>query len=127
MAVCRSETYKLPSDVLEGSIPFKNLIKDDIKEVELFAVPPEVNENLSEDQIVELVTIVNKLAIYEEVSPVILSGQMVQCYIVKSDDSVLTIKCLNPYLIIDDVWYKAKYEPCEELNHFVNNILKTGS
>ena len=30
----------------------------------------------------------------------------------------------NPFLVIDGVGYKTKYEPCEALNHYANRLLE---
>ena len=29
----------------------------------------------------------------------------------------------NPFIIIDGIGYKCKYEPCEALNHYANELM----
>ena len=107
-------------------MPFENFQKDDIKEVKLFVVPPEVEIALSKEQIAQLVDILNKIVINKKAlffKENEMVGQLVQIQIVKSDNSILTIKELTPYLSINDTWYETQYEPCEELNQFANEII----
>ena len=36
-------------------------------------------------------------------------------------------KLYNPFLIIDGVGYKTKYEPCQALNSYANELLNSGT
>lgn len=111
--------------ITEGNMPFENLVRDDVQEVKMFTEPLQTEVSLSEDQIIQLIEILNKVIIYEQISSQTLVGQMIQYQIVKTDGSTLTLKAITPYIIMDDVWYKAEYEPCEELNQLANKVLKT--
>lgn len=104
---------------------FENIVVEDIREIKLFIEAPGFEKILSNEEIKELISIFDKMIIYE---PIIvdesLSGQMVQIKITKSDDSIVILKSITPYFIINDIWYSAKYESCEELNQFTNKIIK---
>ncbi|MPW26174.1 hypothetical protein GC105_10270 [Alkalibaculum sp. M08DMB] len=108
-----------------NGMPFHDFKDDDIKGVKLFVVPPEVEVSLSKEQKTQLVDILNNIVIDKKVSfkEDKYVGQLVHIQIVKSDDSVLIIKAFGSYLFIDDVWYDAQYEHCEELNQFSNEII----
>lgn len=109
--------------VIEGEYPFKNLDKDEIEEVSLLTSSPGKGLPLTKKRIDQLVELLNKIVIYNQASPETLNGRMVQYTITKLDGSTLTIKEINPYFIIDNVWYNTKYEPCEELSQFADTIL----
>ena len=40
------------------------------------------------------------------------------------DGSTTQVVAYNPFVIIDGVGYRTKYEPCEALNAFANRLLR---
>lgn len=52
------------------------------------------------------------------------SGQAVIFMLTMADGTQIEIVAYNPFLIIDGVGYKTKYEPCEALNHYANMLLE---
>ncbi len=52
------------------------------------------------------------------------SGQGVTFTLVMIDGTQTSIMEYNPFLVIDGVGYKTKYEPCEALNHYANRLLE---
>ncbi|MDF2588490.1 MAG: hypothetical protein K0S41_2331 [Anaerocolumna sp.] len=106
-----------------GTKPFTKLTKNEIKEVTVKLLPPNVTKSLNEEEIVKLTEILNDVVIYnKDNSYTEYNGQAVIYTIVKKDGSELEINAYNPFLIIDGVGYKTKYEPCEELNALGNSI-----
>lgn len=106
-----------------GTKPFTKLKKIEIKEVTVKLLPPNVTKSLNEVEIFKLTEILNDVVIYnKDNSYTEYIGQAVIYTIVKKDGSELEINAYNPFLIIDGVGYKTKYEPCEELNALGNSI-----
>ena len=106
-----------------GKKPFKELSVDDIKSVSVELLPPQKSFDLSSDDIIKLTEILNSVVIYnKDSSHDQYNGQAVIYTITKTDGTILTINAYNPFLIIDSVGYKTKYEPCEELNALGNRI-----
>lgn len=51
------------------------------------------------------------------------AGQAAVFSVTLLDGSQMEVTAYNPFVIIDGVGYKCKYEPCEELNDFANELL----
>ncbi len=117
------EQANIEDSTTEESKPFIDLTNDDVVGIKIFVASLKSEISLSEDEILEMVDLLNKVVIYEEVVEETIAGQMIQIKINKVDDTSIIVKCANPYFIIDDVWYKAEYEPCEEINKYVNEII----
>lgn len=67
--------------------------------------------------------ILHKVVIYKEDNAYTeYAGQGVSYEITKTDGTITRIIAYNPFVIIDGVGYKTKYEPCEQLNWLGNNI-----
>ena len=106
-----------------GTKPFKNLTTDEIKEVTVELLPPDVTISLNEENIFALIDILNDVVIYNKDNTYgMYNGQAVIYTIVKTDGTQITVNAYNPFLIIDGVGYKTKYEPCEELSVLGNDI-----
>jgi len=43
-----------------------------------------------------------------------------------ADGAQEKITAFNPFVIINGVGYKAKYEPCERLSRYANQLLSAG-
>ncbi len=110
---------------LSGKKPFKVLQMDDVIKVEVLVQPPNTTKEISDSaQIQKLVEILNNVTIYKkDNSWREYSGQYVQYTITKKNREVITIGAYNPFLIIDDIGYKTKYQPCEDLNALANSII----
>jgi len=71
----------------------------------------------------ELVDILHKVVVYsQDDSYTEYNGQAVIFDLTKTDGTQIRINAYNPFIIIDGVGYKAKYEPCEKLSR-LGNIL----
>jgi len=111
-----------------GQKPFENLKKEEIKEVTLELYPPNTKTTLKENEIEKLVEILQNVVIYNEDNTYGQNnGQIVIYKIIKMDDTVIEIQAYNPFLVIDGIGYKTKYEPCEELSNLGNKIGDTNN
>ena len=103
--------------------PFLYLSADDISEVTVELIPPFVSHVLNRYEIKELTNILHDVEIYEQDDSYNhYYGQAVNFVITKTDGSKIEIIDYNPFIVIDGVGYRTKYEPCEELNKFANDI-----
>ena len=53
-------------------------------------------------------------------------GQTVLITLTMADVAQEKITAFNPFIIINGVGYKAKYEPCERLSRYANQLLSAG-
>jgi len=116
-----------PTEDLSDEIkPFENLSDKEISSVTVELLPPDIKVDLNGEQISELVAILKTVEIYEEDNSYRDNyGQAVIYSIIKNDGTQLTIMAYNPFIVINDIGYKTKYEPCEELNLLGNTITET--
>jgi hypothetical protein len=104
-------------------IPFKDLSAEEISEVSVQLLPPDVTLRLNESEINDLVKILHSVVIYNrDDSYKNYNGQAVSYIISKTDGTTMRITAYNPFLIIEGTGYKTKYEPCEQLNRLGNQI-----
>ncbi len=108
---------------LIGSHPFKNLTVEEIASATVELYPPDTKAELNSQEIEDLVGILHEVVIYkEDNSYTEYNGQGVVFEITKTDGTITRINAYNPFIIIDGVGYKTKYEPCEQLSRLGNNI-----
>ena len=106
--------------------PYKDLSAEDISSATVELRPPHVTVDLSEEEIQELVAVLQTVETYEKDNSYSdYAGQGVIYTLTKTDGSTEKIMAYNPFLVINDVGYKTKYEPCEELNALGNTTAKT--
>lgn len=106
-----------------GKQPFKDLSVNEISSVSVQLLPPDETYDLNEKEIIQLLNTLNKVVIYNKDSSYNeYVGQAVIYSITKTDGSKITVNAYNPFIIFDGMGYKAKYEPCEELNALGNRI-----
>ena len=51
-------------------------------------------------------------------------GQAVMYTILKTDGTQTTVMAYNPFIVLDGAGYRCKYDPCEALNQFANNLIR---
>ena len=108
---------------LVGAKPFKDLSENDISSATVELYPPDVNIDLSDNEIKELVPILQTVVIYNQNDSYSeYDGQAVIYSLTKTDGTQETIQAYNPFVVVNGVGYKTKYEPCEKLNAFGNHI-----
>ena len=71
------------------------------------------------------VTYLKDVVIYnEDNSYTEYNGQGVTFTLTMTDGTQISIMAYNPFIVIDGVGYKTKYEPCEALSNYANRLLK---
>lgn len=108
--------------VFSGQKPYKNLRAEDIASAIVYLAPPDKTIQIVE--IKELVTYLKELVIYnEDNSYTEYDGQAVIFTLTMFDGSQEEIMVYNPFVVINGTGYKIKYEPCERLNRYANQLL----
>lgn len=101
---------------------------EDVAAVTAWAVPPDKEAVLGEEEINELVEILSTVAVYcKDNSYNEYSGQWVEFRITKADGSQLEVAAYAPFIIINGEGYQAKYEPCQKLNGLGNRVIEAAS
>lgn len=102
--------------------PFKDLEAADITSASVRLSPPDTTIQIVETE--ELVSYLNEVVIYnKDNSYTEYAGQAVIFTLSLADGSQVEIIAYNPFIIIDGIGYKCKYEPCEALNHYEDGTL----
>jgi hypothetical protein len=108
--------------VLSGKKPFKNLSATNVESATVLLIPP--NETIKITDIEELTGYLRDVVIYnEDNSYTEYSGQGVIFTLAMTDGTQVEVEAYNPFIIIDGVGYKCKYEPCEALSNYANRFL----
>ena len=85
--------------------------------------PP--GETIQITEMTELVNLLKDVVIYnEDNSYTEYCGQGVIFTLTMANGTQTSIMAYNPFLVIDGVGYKTKYEPCEALNQYANMLLE---
>ena len=106
---------------LSGRRPFKDLGAADIISANVRLSPPDTTIQITETE--ELVSYLNEVVIYsKDNSYTEYAGQDVTFMLNLSDGSQVKITVCSPFVIIDGIGYKCKYEPCEALNNYANEL-----
>lgn len=110
---------------LIGSKPLRGLTAGEVTSATVELYPPDATLELTQEDIKELVPILNRVVTcqrddtYGE-----YCGQAVIFTLTKTDGTQLRVQAYNPFIVIDGVGYRTKYEPCEDLNQLGNDILR---
>lgn len=104
-----------------GEKPFADLEASDIQRATVTLSPPDATYSVVE--LKELVSYLQNLVIYEEDNSYTeYAGQAAIYTLIMADGTERTVTAYNPFLIVDGVGYRTKYEPCEALNRYGNAI-----
>lgn len=110
------------STFIGGKKRFKDLKSSEIVSATVRLIPPDKSIQITD--IEELTEYLNAVVIYnEDNSYTEYDGQGVIFTLILSDGTQIEIMAYNPFLVIDGVGYKTKYEPCEALNAYANKLL----
>lgn len=116
-----SVTVIMMAVVVSGRKPYKDLEAVQIVSATVQLSPPDKTIQIAEMK--ELVDLLKDVVIYnEDNSYSEYAGQGVTFTLVMTDGTQTRIMAYNPFLVIDGVGYKTKYEPCEALNHYANML-----
>ena len=111
--------------ISRGKMPYKDLKASDIVSAAVYLSPP--NETVQITDVEELVSYLSEVTIYnEDHSYTDYCGQTVLFTLTMADGTQKKITAFNPFVIINGVGYKAKYEPCERLSRYANQLLSAG-
>lgn len=104
--------------VFMGRKPFKDL---NIASVTVKLSPPDETIQIAEpealEELLEDVVIYRQDDSYRE-----YAGQAVTFSLTLEDGSQMLVTAYNPFIIIDGVGYRCKYEPCERLSSYANRL-----
>ena len=104
-----------------GERPFADLEASDLQRATVTLSPPDETYHVVE--LKELVGYLQDLVIYEEdESYTEYAGQAAIYTLTMADGTERTVTAYNPFLIVDGVGYRTKYEPCNALNQLANDI-----
>ena len=108
--------------LFSGHRPFKNLTAEDITSANVRLSPPDTTIQISETE--ELASYLNEVVIYnKDNSYTEYVGQGAIFTLSLADGSQVEITAFNPFIIIDGIGYKCKYEPCEALYNYANRLM----
>ena len=111
--------------ISRGKMPYKDLKASDIVSVAVYLSPPDETVQITNAE--ELVSYLRKVTIYnEDTSYTDYCGQTVMFTLTMADGSQEKITACNPFVIINGIGYKTKYEPCEQLSRYANKLLNAG-
>ena len=111
--------------ILRGKMPYKDLKASDIVSATVYLSPP--NKTVQIKDVEELVSYLGEVTIYnEDPSYNDYCGQTVLFTLTMADGTWEKITSFNPFVIINGIGYKAKYEPCERLSRYANQLLSAG-
>lgn len=105
--------------------PFKDLGASDIALATVQLTPPDKTIRIVEME--ELAALLRDVVIYEQDNSYReYCGQAVVFSLTMKDGSYTRLMAYNPFLVIDGVGYRTQYEPCEALNQYANELLRSG-
>lgn len=108
---------------MQGTRPFRNLEAEDIAAASIELLPPD--QTIAVENLEELTGYLQQLVIYQpDQSYSEYAGQAVVVTLEMKDGSRMEIVEYNPFVIIDGVGYRCKYEPSEQLNRYANQLLE---
>lgn len=103
--------------------PFRDLDSSEIESATVRLIPPDKTIQIMEKD--QLADFLNDVVIYNrDDSYTEYDGQGVIFTLTMSDGTQTEIMAYNPFLVIDGVGYRTKYEPCNALNSFANRLLR---
>lgn len=112
------------ASAMAGRRPYKDLTAADILAATVRLTPPDITLEIADPS--ELVSCLNQVVIYaRDDSYTDYAGQGVVFTLHLADGSTTDIMAYNPFLVIDGAGYRTKYEPCEALSRYANELLSS--
>lgn len=113
------------ASAMAGRRPYKDLTAADILSATVQLTPPGITLEIPDTA--ELAEYLSQAVIYgRDDSYTEYTGQAVRFTLHLADGSTTDIMAYNPFLVIDGVGYRTKYEPCEALSRYANELLSSG-
>lgn len=111
--------------ISRGKMPYTDLKAPNIASATVYLSPPDETVQIADVE--ELVSYLSEVTIYHEDNAYTdYCGQTVIFTLTMADGSQEKIAAYNPFVIINGIGYKAKYEPCEKLSRYANKLLNAG-
>ena len=108
-----------------GRMPYQDLKASEVVSAAVRLSPPDETVPIADPE--ELVALLKEVVIYrEDDSYTEYSGQAVTFTLIMADGSQEEITAYSPFLIVNGTGYRAKYEPCEQLNRYANQLRNAG-
>lgn len=105
-----------------GRKPFKDMELSEIASATVWLSPPDKTILITD--IEELINYLNDVVVYNKDNSYTEScGQGVIFTLTMADGTQTEIMAYNPFLVIDGVGYKTKYESCQARNGYANRLL----
>jgi len=109
-----------------GRKPLKNFSMAEIEQVDVELFPPDKKITLTAEETEQLVPLLRDVVTYQEdQSYSEYNGQAVVFTISKKDGTTVTVMAYDPFVVLNGVGYRTKYEPCEQLDRFANELART--
>lgn len=106
-----------------GRKPFKNLDVSEIAMATVRLTPPDKTIEITDVE--SLTELLKEVVIYrKDNSYKNYAGQGVVFTLAMTDGTLVEIMAYNPFIVIDSVGYRTKYEPCNALNNYANRLLE---
>ena len=113
------------ASAMAGRRPYRDLEVADVVSASVRLTPPDTELEIPDLE--KLVSYLNQVVIYgRDGSYTEYAGQAVLFTLHLADGSTTDVVAYNPFLVIDGVGYRTKYEPCEALNRYANELLGRG-
>ena len=111
--------------IARGKMPYQDLKASEVVSAAVRLSPPDETVPIADPE--ELVALLKEVVIYrEDDSYTEYSGQAVTFTLTMADGSQEEITAYSPFLIVNGTGYRAKYEPCEQLNRYANQLRNAG-
>ena len=121
MIICVAAVICIVGIHFVGRKPFKKMKSSDIVSATVLLEPPD--EKIVITDVSELVEDLNEVVIYNRnQSYHNYVGQAVTFTLTMSDGTQMNVMAYNPFIVINGIGYKTKYEPCEKLNQYANRL-----
>ena len=122
-AVAAAVLFGAAAFMLGGKKPYQDLNAFDIVLATVRLTPPDKTVQIAEPE--ELAEYLKDVVIYQrDDSFSEYSGQGVTFKLTMADGTQTEVMAYNPFLVIDGVGYRTKYEPCEALSRYANRLLE---
>lgn len=109
-----------------GRRPFQGLDPGSIVSASVRLIPPD--ETLPVPDTGKLAELLQEQVIYRRDSSYTeYAGQAVIFTLELDDGTTRRVMAYNPFLVVDGVGYRCKYQPCEALNQYANDLLRSAS
>lgn len=107
---------------VSGKRPYKALDTSQLAYATVHLAPPDKTVEIADLE--KLAEYLRNVVIYQKDNSFTeYCGQGVTFTLFMADGTQTTVMAYNPFLVIDGVGYRTKYEPCQALNQYANNLL----